>query len=167
MVHWLYTEGFLQAPLELTEVHFRGSNNEEITKQVPIGLALTDKGKNASKNWKGGENGRWEIPLATKKLVEVTGITTESFMGINVKKAEYAFVYTLTGLGVELFKSEGIPAMKGVGYQTKSIGPGLWDGIAMPSDIVRFVPNKTYTQTASFQLYDDGWRLEQALNPLQ
>jgi hypothetical protein len=146
MIHWLYTEGYVQAV------------------STAQGLTLTEKGKNASKDWKSAGSG-WDITWMNKKLVEVTGIKEEPMS--ERKLVEFTFVHTLTGLGVELSKSEDVPAAFGVGYATKRVGPSKdvdpynhFDGfVTTPADIMRFDP-KVRKGEAFFEHYDDGWRLQ-------
>ena len=149
--YWLYKEkGYLQL-----------SSSPEI-------LTLSDIGRTASQDWThvtapGREADRtqspferWEIPLATKKLVRITGVVRGQQMGVPFAEVGYTWAYSLTPLGTELFKNERIP----------STGKGNRDGWVAPSELTPVDLNKTYDGKAKFFLHDGAWRLQENCNQL-
>jgi hypothetical protein len=143
--YWLYKEkGYLQL-----------SSSPEI-------LSLSDTGKAASKGWTlvalpgkevPGALERWEVPLATKKFVAITNVLREQRMGIQVAQVTYSWVYSLTPLGTEFFKSERSPS---AGKGTESSAPADLTGIDL----------KTYEGKAIFTLVHGSWHLEDDCRPL-
>src|SRR5207245_7358826 len=91
----------------------------EIERTRNASLTLTEKGKNASKDWyreSSTLNGleTWVVPIANKKFVEVTGIIKGEVFGAHRAEVEYDWVYSLTIIGAEVFKSTQIPASMNV-----------------------------------------------------
>lgn len=129
-------------------------------------LSLSDKGRTASKDWTlvtlpgkaansiQGPLERWEVPLATKKLVAITTVLRERRMGIQIAQVTYSWVYSLTPLGTELFKNQRIPS---AGRRNESSAPAELMGIDL---------NKTYEDKAIFTLVRGGWHLEENCKPL-
>lgn len=149
--YWLYKEkGYLQL-----------SSSPEI-------LTLSDTGRTASKDWThvtapGREADttqspfeRWEIPLATKKFVRITGMVRGQQMAVPFAEVAYAWAYSLTPLGTELFKNERI----------RSTGKGNRQGWIDPKDLTEIDLTKTYDAKAKFFLHDGGWRLQENCNQL-
>jgi hypothetical protein len=143
--YWLYKEkGYLQF-----------SPSPEI-------LTLSEKGRTASKGWNhvaapGREADtpqsafqRWDVPLATKKFVAITGIVQGPRMGVQFAEVHYRWVYSLTPLGTELFKNERIP----------STGRNIGGWIA-PTELTGIDLNKTSESKATFILHNDGWHLQE------
>ena len=149
--YWLYKEkGYLQL-----------SSSPEI-------LTLSEAGWTASKDWvhvtvPGREADRtqspferWEIPLATKKFVRITGVVRGRQMGVPFADVDYTWAYSLTPLGGELFKNERIP----------STGKTNRDGWIAPAELTSIDRNKTYDGKAKFFFHDGAWRLQENCNQL-
>ncbi len=144
--YWLYKEkGYLQL-----------SSSPEI-------LSLSDTGRTASKGWTlvalpgkevPGALERWEVPLAAKQFVAITNVLREQRMGVQVAQVTYSWVYSLTPLGTELFKSERIPSAR---RGNESSAPAYLTGIDL---------KKTYEDTAIFTLVHGSWHLEDDCRPL-
>jgi hypothetical protein len=144
--YWLYREkGYLQL-----------SSSPEI-------LRLSDAGRTASKGWTlvalpgkevPGALERWEVPLAAKKLVAITNVLREQRMGVQVALVTYTWVYSLTPLGTELFKSERIPST------------GTGNGWSAPADLTGIDLKRTYEDKAIFTLVHGSWHLENDCRPL-
>jgi hypothetical protein len=141
--YWLYKDrGYLQL-----------SSSPEI-------LSLSDAGRTASKEWTmvalpgkeanpvQGPLERWEVPIATKKLVAITNVLLEQRMGVQVAQVSYSWAYSLTLLGVELFKND------------KLLTPGRGTEWSTPADITGINLTKTYEDKAVFTFADGGWHLE-------
>ncbi|HEV2115323.1 MAG TPA: hypothetical protein VGR48_04805 [Terriglobales bacterium] len=139
--YWLYTNGYLQLlPNDL--------------------LTLSDKGRIAAKDWKHvtapgreAETSQtnyegWDIPLATKSFVVITGVFKGWRMGVQFAEVNYLWSYALTPLGSELFKTERLPSNK------KKAG-----GWIAPAELTGIEPNKTFSGKATFVLHREGWRL--------
>jgi hypothetical protein len=144
--YWLYKEkGYLQL-LSSPEI-----------------LSLSDTGRTASKDWTlvalpgkevPGALERWEVPLAAKKIVAITDVLREQRMGVQIAQVTYSWVYSLTPLGTELFKSERI----------RSAGRGNeWSA---PADLTGIDLKKTYENKAVFTLVHGSWHLEDHCRPL-
>jgi hypothetical protein len=142
--YWLYKEkGYLQL-----------SSSPEI-------LSLSDKGRTASREWTlvalpgkevssiQGPLERWEVPLASKRLLAITNVLREQRMGVQVAQVNYSWVYSLTPLGSELFKSERIPST------------GRGNGRRTPAELTGIDLNKTYEDKAIFTLVHGAWHLEE------
>jgi len=139
--YWLYKDqGYLQL-----------SSSPEI-------LSLSDAGKTASRGWTlvtlpgkqvsaiQGQLERWEVPLATKKLVAITNVVREQRVGVQVAQVSYSWVYSLTPLGIELFKNEKLP----------STGRGTeW---STPTELTGIDLNKTYEDKSIFTLAHGVWQ---------
>jgi len=149
--YWLYNvKGYLQL-----------STSPEI-------LTLSDEGRTASKDWTHltapgreadrtqGPFERWEVPLATKKVVRITGFVRGQQMGVPFAEVRYTWTYSLTPLGTELFKNERVP----------STGKGNRDGWIAPRELTDIDLNKTYESKATFFFHDGGWRLQENCNQL-
>jgi len=149
--YWLYKEkGYLQLS------------------PSPETITLSDKGKTTSKDWShvtapGREADRtqspferWEVPLATKKLVGITSVLRGQQMGVQFAEVHYTWVYSLTPLGTELFKNERIP----------STGRGNTEGWIAPTQLTDITLNKTFESKATFFFHDGGWRLQENCNTL-
>ena len=144
--YWFYKEkGYLQL-----------SSSSEI-------LSLSDTGRTASKDWSlvalpgkevPGALQRWEVPLAAKKFVAITKVVREQRMGIQIARVTYSWVYSLTPLGVELFKNDHISS-SGTGNE--------WSA---PADLTGIDLKKTYKDHAIFTLVNGNWHLEDHCNPL-
>ena len=138
--YWLYKEkGYLQL-----------SSSPEI-------LSLSDTGRTASKGWTlvalpgkevPGALERWEVPLAAKQFVAITNVLREQRMGVQVAQVTYSWVYSLTPLGTELFKSERIPSARS-GNESSA-----------PADLTGIDLKKTYEGKAIFTLVHGSWHLE-------
>lgn len=138
--YWLYKEkGYLQL-----------SSSPEI-------LSLSDTGRTASKGWTlvalpgkevPGALERWEVPLAAKKFVAITNVLREQRMGVQVAQVTYSWVYSLTPLGTELFKSERIPSAGG-GNESSA-----------PADLTGIDLKKTHEDKAIFTLVHGSWHLD-------
>lgn len=123
-------------------------------------LALSNKGRIASKNWKHvtapgreAETSQtnfegWEIPLAAKHFVAITSVLSGWRMGVQFAEVNYLWSYALTPLGTELFKNERIP----------STGKNVGDWIT-PTELTGIDPRKTYSGKAIFVFRNQGWRL--------
>ena len=149
--YWLYKEkGYLQL-----------SSSSEF-------LTLSDTGRTASTDWThvtapGREADTtqspfegWEIPLATKKFVRITGVVRGQQMGVPFAEVGYTWEYSLTPLGIELFKNERI----------RSSGRGNRQGWINPRELTEIDLNKTYDAKAKFFLHDGAWRLQENCNQL-
>jgi hypothetical protein len=142
--YWLLKQNYLQLSLS------------------PETIAFSDKGKTASKDWKRvalpgrkanepqGQRERWEVPLATKKVVGITRVLRGERMGAQFAEVHYTWVYALTPLGTELFSNKQIP----------STGRNVGGSIA-PAELTGIDLKKTYEATAIFVLHNDGWRLQE------
>lgn len=108
------------------------------------------------------------LPLATRELVAVTGITGDE--KTRHATADFNWKWTLTPLGKAM--SRGTPEFEHlpdkIKQQFNEEGLGVFNiGAHAPLDL-----EGTHRSVASFQLYDDGWRLEplpfnnMPLNPL-
>ena len=138
--YWLYKEkGYLQL-----------SSSPEI-------LSLSVTGRTASKGWTlvalpgkevPGALERWEVPLAAKKFVAITNVLREQRTGVQVAQVTYSWVYSLTPLGTELFKSERIPSA------------GRGNESSAPADLTGIDLKKTYEDKAIFTLVHGSWHLE-------
>ena len=143
---WLCTAGYL----EYSATSSRGTT-----------LALTEKGRSASKDWKrvnvptflfwpsrmglpDKDLEYWEIPVGTKMFGGVTGIRESS-----KNEAEVAFTYqtSFTKIGGE------------IGAEMDREFCRFWSVPDCPVGTDGAARSKTHTQTAHFQLYDDGWRI--------
>jgi hypothetical protein len=147
--YWLYQEkGYLQL-----------STSPEM-------LTFSDKGRTASKDWERvtapgsqadktqGPFERWEVPLATKKLVKITGVLRGQQMGVQFAEVHYTWMYALTPLGTELFKNERIP----------STGRGNRGGWIAPRELNGIDLNKTYDSKVEFFFHNGAWRLQENCN---
>lgn len=144
--YWLYKEkGYLQLS------------------SSPAILSLSDAGRTASKGWTlvalpgkevPGALQRWEVPLAARKFVAITNVLREQRMGIQIAQVTYHWVYSLTPLGTELFKSERIPS------------PARGNEWRAPADLTGIDLNKTYKDKAIFTLVRRSWHLEDDCRPL-
>lgn len=142
--YWLYKDkGYLQL-----------SSSPEI-------LSLSDAGRTASREWTlvalprnqvsaiPGQLERWEVPLATKKLVAITNVMREQSMGIQVAQVSYSWVYSLTPLGTELFKNEKLSTTgRGTEWST-------------PTELTGIDLSKSYEDKAIFTLGHGAWHLEE------
>jgi hypothetical protein len=144
--YWLYKDkGYLQL-----------SSSPEV-------VSLSDTGRAASKEWTlvglpgkevPGALQRWEVPLAAKNFVAITKVVREQRMGVQIARVTYTWVYSLTPLGVELFKNERIPR---TGRGNEWIAPADLTGIDL---------KKTYQDDAIFTLVNGTWHLEDHCNLL-
>jgi hypothetical protein len=98
-------------------------------------FVLTAKGNSAAKGWltdPDRPNARI-IPVADRKLVEVTGITTVE--EVSLKEVEFTWRWVPAPIGEEIAKQN-----PGAGKQ--------------------YDPKEVKKDKATFKLYDDGWRLD-------
>ena len=141
--YWLYKEkGYLQIS--------------------PAGiLTLSDEGRRiASKQWTHvtapgheadtaqGNYERWDVPLATKRLIAVTSVLKGWRLGVQFAEVHYLWSYVLTPLGSELFKNKRLPSTG------RNVG-----GWVAPAELTGIDPTKTYSGKAIFVLQREGWRL--------
>lgn len=149
--YWLYKEkGYLQL-----------SSSPEM-------LTLTETGWTASKDWvhvttPGREADRaqspferWEIPLATKKFVRITGVVRGRQMGVPFAEVGYTWAYSLTQVGADLFRNERI----------LSTGRTNRDGWIAPAELTGIDLNKISDGKAKFFFHDGAWRLQENCNQL-
>jgi hypothetical protein len=124
---------------------------------VVVSSSLTGKGSTAARQWQQGGSS-WAIPVAKKEVIEVTGITTGEG-DAKTARAEYTWRWQPTDIGKSFDKSDSA-------YQNlpASIRSNL--GEASMADMMRQLGNavvldssQTQKASASFRLYDNGWRL--------
>jgi hypothetical protein len=125
---------------------------------VVVAAMLTDEGRSVSGEWqRSGES--WIIPTAQRGLVEVTGLAggdSES----KTARAEYTWRWKPTEAGkyfdVSSQEHQSLPDA----IRRNLGGVSMADLMRQLGGVVVFDSSKTQTGSASFRLYDDGWRLE-------
>ena len=119
---------------------------------------LTDKGRSASGEWQRSGDG-WAVPIARRELVEVTGLTGGEGEA-KTASAEYTWRWQPTEIGKYFDTSspehQGLPDT----IRRNLGGVSMADVMRQLGGVVVFDGGKPQTATASFRLYDDGWRLE-------
>lgn len=124
---------------------------------VVINSSLTDKGREAAKEWQQQGNG-WTIPTAKKEMVEVTGLTGDD-KDSKEARAEYTWKWQPTEIGANFDTSS--QAYNGLPDSIKQNfgGASVADMMGNAGRIVTFDSSKQQKGTAKLQLYDDGWRV--------
>jgi hypothetical protein len=125
---------------------------------VVVATTLTDEGRSASEAWQRSGD-RWAIPIARRELVEVTGLTGGEGEA-KTARAEYTWRWQPTETGKYFDTSrpehQGLPET----IRRNLGGVSMADMMRQLGGVVVFDGGKTQTASASFKLYDDGWRLE-------
>lgn len=125
---------------------------------VVMAVTLTDKGRSASDEWQRAGNG-WTIPIAQRELVEVTGLTGVEGEA-KTARAEYTWRWQPTEIGKYFDTSrrehQGLPESS----RRTLGGVSMADMMRQLGGVTVFDSSKMQNASASFRLYDDGWRLE-------
>lgn len=125
---------------------------------VEVAATLTDEGRSASGKWQRSGDG-WTIPIAQRELVEVTGLTGGEGEA-KTASAEYTWRWQPTEIGKYFDTSR--PEHRGLPESIRRNlgGVSMADVLRQLGEVVVFDSGKNQTGSASFRLYDDGWRLE-------
>lgn len=125
---------------------------------VTVMTALTDEGRSASREWQQSAGG-WSIPIARRELVEVTGLVGGEGES-KTARAEYTWRWQPTEVGERFDTSrrehQSLPEM----IRQNLGGASMADVMRQAGSVIIFDGSKAQTASASFRLYDDGWRLE-------
>lgn len=125
---------------------------------VTVMTALTYEGRSASREWQQSAGG-WSIPIARRELVEVTGLVGGEGES-KTARAEYTWRWQPTGVGKSFDTSrrqhQTLPEM----IRQNLGGASMADVMRQAGSVIVFDGSKAQTASASFRLYDDGWRLD-------
>ncbi len=124
---------------------------------VTVISSLTDKGRTASRQWQQSGDG-WTIPVAKRELVEVTGLTGGEAESKQAR-VEYTWKWQPTEAGASFDVSgqafQSLPAS----VRQNLGGASFSDMLRSAGQSIPFDSSKTHKETATLQLYDDGWRM--------
>ena len=124
---------------------------------VVVSSSLTEKGSTASRQWQQA-GGRWAIPIAKKEVVEVTGITAGEG-DAKTARAEYTWRWQPTDVGKSFDKSDSAYQNVPASIRSNLGGASMADMMRQLGNSVVFDSSQTLKASASFRLFDDGWRL--------
>lgn len=125
---------------------------------VVVAATLTDKGRSASGEWQQSGAG-WTVPIARRELVEVTGLTGGEGEA-KAARAEYTWRWQPTEIGNYFDTSRREHQSLPESIRRNLGGVSMADVLRQLGGVTVFDGSKTQTASASFRLYDDGWRLE-------
>jgi hypothetical protein len=125
---------------------------------VVVAATLTDGGRSASGGWQRSGDG-WTIPIGRRELVEVTGLTGGEGEA-KTARAEYSWRWQPTETGKYFDTSRREHQSLPEAVRRNLGGVSMADLMRQLGGVVVFDGGKTQTASASFRLYDDGWRLE-------
>ncbi|MBV9925642.1 MAG: hypothetical protein JOZ96_11545 [Acidobacteria bacterium] len=125
---------------------------------VVVAATITDKGRSASDEWQRAGNG-WSIPIARRELVEVTGLTGGEG-GDKTARAEYTWRWQPTEIGKYFDTSRQEHQSLPEDIRRNLGGVSMADVLRQLGGVISFDSGKMQTASASFRLYDNGWRLE-------
>ncbi|MBV8855357.1 MAG: hypothetical protein JOZ02_00200 [Acidobacteria bacterium] len=125
---------------------------------VTVTAALTDNGRSASREWQ-QSGGGWVIPIARRELVEVTGVAGGEGES-KVARAEYTWRWQPTEIGKSFDTSKREHQSLPDTIRQNLGRVSMADVMRQAGRVIVFDSSKTQTASASFRLYDDGWRLE-------
>lgn len=125
---------------------------------VTVTATLTGEGRSASRDWQQSDDG-WTIPLARRELVEVTELAGGEGDS-KTAHAEYAWHWQPTEFGKNFDSSRREHQTMPETIRQNLSGASMTDVMRQASRVIVFDGSKPQTASASFQLYDDGWRLE-------
>ena len=123
---------------------------------VSVNSSLTEKGRAASRQWQQSGEG-WAIPIAKKEVVEVTGIAGGEGDS-KTARAEYKWRWQPTEVGKSFDKSDSAYQNVPASIRSNLGGASMADMMRQLGNGVAFDSSQTQKASASFRLYDDGWR---------
>ena len=125
---------------------------------VVVAATLTGQGRSASGEWQ-ESGGGWIVPIARRELVEVTGLT-DGEGEAKTARAEYTWRWQPTEFGKYFDTSRREHQSLPESIRRNLGGVSMADVLRQLGGVIVFDSSKTQTASASFRLYDDGWRLE-------
>lgn len=160
---------FLESRADLAALNHLGLVDFKVSKidypdsassPVTVTVALTDAGRSASREWQQSGAG-WAIPIARRELIEVTRV-----MGgegdSKAARAEYTWHWQPTEVGRSFDTSRQEHQRIPETIRQNLGGVSMADMMRHVGRIIVFDGSKTQAASASFRLYDDGWRLEKS-----
>lgn len=158
---------FMESHADLAVLHHLGQIDFKVSKiefpdsassPVMVTVNLTVEGRSASREWQ-QSGGGWTIPIARRELVEVTGMTGGEGE-FKMARAEYAWRWQPTETGKYFDSSRREHQSLPETIRQNFSGVSMADVMRQMGRGIVFDSSKVQTASASFQLYDDGWRLE-------
>jgi hypothetical protein len=125
---------------------------------VTVTATLTGEGRSASREWQQSGDG-WTIPIARRELVEVTGLAGGGGDS-QTARAEYTWRWQPTEVGKNFDASRREHQTLPEAIRQNLGGVSMADLMRQAGRVIVFDGSKPQTASASFRLYDDGWRLE-------
>lgn len=126
---------------------------------VTVTASLTGEGRTASRGWQQLGEG-WAIPIARRELVEVTGLWGGE--GDSKKaRAEYTWRWNPVGVGTSFDTSNRDYQNLPESTRRNPAGTSFADALGGVGRVTFFDGGKTQKGSATLQLYDDGWRVDE------
>lgn len=127
---------------------------------VTVMISLTDEGRTASQQWQQSGNG-WTIPIAKRELVKATGLTGGEGESKQAR-VEYTWRWKPTDVGASFDMSSQAHHSLPASVRGSFGGASFADALRNVGQVILFDSRRTQKAAATFQLYDDGWRVIQA-----
>jgi hypothetical protein len=157
---------FLESHADLAVLHHLGLVDFKVRRieypdsassPLTVSSAITEKGRSASASWRQSGEG-WVIPIATKELVEVTGLAGAE-EGSKQARVDYTWKWQPTNSGAIFDTSseayQNLPASIRQNIGDASVA----DMMGNQGRVLFFDGSKTQKSATTLQLYDDGWRV--------
>jgi hypothetical protein len=143
------------AEFKVTKIDYPNSASSPVT----VAATLTEAGRSASKDWQQQSGGGWEIPVARRELVEVTGLTGGEGES-KTAKVEYTWRWRPVGAGT-YFDTASADYRKLSDSLRNPGGQSFADVLRDAGKVIFFDSSTTQTGAATLRLYDDGWRIDE------
>lgn len=160
---------FLESRADLAVLHHLGLVDFKVSKieypdsaasPVTVAVILTGEGRSASQEWQ-QSGGGWTIPIARRELVEVTGLAGGEG-DFKTAHAEYTWRWQPTEVGKNFDTARREHQSLPETIRQNLGGVSMADVMRQAGRVIVFDGSKSQTASASFLLYDDGWRLEKS-----